>query len=286
MATDPIVRDSLYIDGGWVPSAGSGTIEVIDSTTEAVMGTVPEGTVDDVDRAVAAARAAFPAWSALPVAERTALLTKVAEALGAQMEPLGDLITHEVGMPRVLSQLVQVGLPINSFATAAQVAADFTWEQTVGNSLVVREPIGVVGCITPGTTRSTRSPPRWLLRSPPDAPWWSSPVRSPRSTPSSWPTSSTPPVSPPGVFNLVTGLRPGGGGGHRRAPGRRHGVLHRLDPGRKAGDGGGRGHREAGGHGAGREVRQRDPARCRSGDRGPRRRGQVLHELRPDVQRA
>jgi acyl-CoA reductase-like NAD-dependent aldehyde dehydrogenase len=52
-------------------------------------------------------------------------------------------------MPLTLSQLVQVGLPLNSFASAAQVAADFTWEQTVGNSLIVREPIGVVGCITP-----------------------------------------------------------------------------------------------------------------------------------------
>jgi acyl-CoA reductase-like NAD-dependent aldehyde dehydrogenase len=148
MATPETTRDSLYIDGAWVPHAG-GSIEVIDSTTEEVMGSVPEGTVEDVDRAVAAARAAFPAWSALPVEERTALLTKVAEALGARMDDLADLITHEVGMPRMLSQLVQVGLPLNSFASAAQVATDFTWEQTVGNSLIVREPIGVVGCITP-----------------------------------------------------------------------------------------------------------------------------------------
>ncbi len=149
MATHETARDTLYIDGAWVPSTGSGTIDVIDSTTEAVMGTIPEGTAEDIDRAVAAARAAFPAWSARPVAERTALLTKVAEALGAQLDTLADLITHEVGMPLVLSQLVKVGLPVNSFATAAQVAADFIWEQTVGNSLVVREPIGVVGCITP-----------------------------------------------------------------------------------------------------------------------------------------
>jgi acyl-CoA reductase-like NAD-dependent aldehyde dehydrogenase len=149
MTTPETTRDTFYIDGTWVEPSGSGTIAVIDSTTEAVLGTVPEGNSDDVDRAVAAARAAFPAWSATPVEERTALLTKVAEALGARMEPLADLITHEVGMPRVLSQLVQVGLPLNSFASAAQIAADFTWEQEIGNSLVVREPIGVVGCITP-----------------------------------------------------------------------------------------------------------------------------------------
>ncbi len=149
MATPETTRSSLYIDGTWVPSTGSGAIEVIDSTTEEVMGTVPEGTVEDVDLAVAAARIAFPAWSARPLAERTALLTAVGEALAAHMDELADLITHEVGMPRMLSQLVQVGLPLNSFATAAQVAGDFTWEQTVGNSLVVREPIGVVGCITP-----------------------------------------------------------------------------------------------------------------------------------------
>jgi aldehyde dehydrogenase (NAD+)/betaine-aldehyde dehydrogenase len=98
---------------------------------------------------VAAAAAAFPAWSATPVAERTALLTKVSEALGAQMESLADLITHEVGMPLVLSQLVQVGLPMAAFASMAEVTSQFTWEQKVGNSLVVREPIGVVGAITP-----------------------------------------------------------------------------------------------------------------------------------------
>ena len=143
------IRDRLYIDGAWVASTGTTTIDVIDSTTEAVIGTVPEGTTADVDAAVAAARAAFPAWSATPVEERTALLTRVSEALGAHLESLGDLITHEVGMPRVLSQLVQVGLPMSTFGSMASIAADFTWEKEVGTSLVVREPVGVVGCITP-----------------------------------------------------------------------------------------------------------------------------------------
>jgi len=146
---EPIARDTIYIGGAWVPSTGTGTLEVIDSTTEAVIGTIPEGTVEDVDRAVAAARAAFPAWSTTPVAERTALLDKVNEGLAARMDELADLITHEVGMPQVLSKLVQVGLPMMTFGSMAQVAEDFTWEQTVGNSLVVREPVGVVGAITP-----------------------------------------------------------------------------------------------------------------------------------------
>ncbi|MGO8872601.1 MAG: aldehyde dehydrogenase family protein [Acidimicrobiales bacterium] len=144
-----IVRDTLYIGGGWTPSSGSVSIEVIDSTTEEVIGTVPEGTVDDVADAVAAAGRAFPSWAATPLTERVAFLTAVSEALADRMEPLAELITHEVGMPLVLSQLVQVGLPMASFGSMVQVTADFIWEQTVGNSLVVREPIGVVGAITP-----------------------------------------------------------------------------------------------------------------------------------------
>jgi len=145
----PIVRDRVFIGGEWVPSTGTGTLDVIDSTTEAVMGTIPEGSTKDVDLAVAAARAAFPAWSATPVKERTDLLTRVSQELGTRMDELANLITHEVGMPLVLSQLVQVGLPMSTFGSMAQVATDFTWEQTVGNSLIVREPIGVVGAITP-----------------------------------------------------------------------------------------------------------------------------------------
>jgi acyl-CoA reductase-like NAD-dependent aldehyde dehydrogenase len=148
-STTTTTRDSLYIGGKWVPSAGSASIDVIDSTTEEVFGSIPEGTPADVDVAVAAARAALPAWGAMSVDERTSLLTEVAAGIAARTDELADLITHEVGMPRTLSQIVQVGLPVGTFNSMAQVAARFSWEETLGNSLVVREPVGVVGAITP-----------------------------------------------------------------------------------------------------------------------------------------
>ncbi|MGA8372087.1 MAG: aldehyde dehydrogenase family protein [Acidimicrobiales bacterium] len=142
-------RDKLYIDGEWVASTGTGTLNVIDSTTEEVLATVPEGTTEDIDRAVAAARRAFPAWANTSVEERAKMLTRVQEALGTRMDELADMITHEVGMPLTLSGLIQVGLPMMTFGSMAEVATGFTWEQEVGNSLIVREPIGVVGAITP-----------------------------------------------------------------------------------------------------------------------------------------
>ncbi|MBU6202179.1 MAG: aldehyde dehydrogenase family protein [Acidobacteria bacterium] len=139
----------LYIDGSWAPTEGRGTITVHDSVTEGVLGEIPEGTAADVDRAVAAAVRAFPAWSSLPPEERAAAMERVGTGLAARMDEIASVISRETGMNKVLSQLVQVGLPINSFAQAAATARSFPYEETVGSSLVVREPIGVVGCITP-----------------------------------------------------------------------------------------------------------------------------------------
>ena len=141
--------ENLYIGGTWTPSDGTETIDVIDSVTEEVMATIPAGTAADVDRAVAAAKAAFPAWSATPVEERAKYLSRIGDALGARMDEIATAISKETGMAKWLSQLVQVGLPINSFKQAAATAESFQYEEQVGNSLIVREPIGVVGCITP-----------------------------------------------------------------------------------------------------------------------------------------
>jgi len=143
------IRDKIYIGGAWVPSAGAGVHEVIDSNTEEVIGKVPEGTADDVEHAVAAATEAFPAWAATSLEERAKFMDRIAEGIAARTEELGATISREVGMPFGLSKAVQVGLPAKAFSDAAHGARTMEWEEEIGNSLVVREPIGVVGAITP-----------------------------------------------------------------------------------------------------------------------------------------
>ena len=140
--------DKLYIDGSWVAPAGDETLEVIDSTTEEVFATIPAGVPADIDRAVAAAKAAFPAWSEVSAPERGKLLLRVSEELEARRDEIADVMTHEVGMPKPLSAAIQVGTGISAFKNAAELAATFEFEDT-SNGLIVREPIGVVGCITP-----------------------------------------------------------------------------------------------------------------------------------------
>jgi aldehyde dehydrogenase (NAD+) len=143
------VRDRLPIGGAWVEPASSETIPVHNPATEEVIGSVPAGTPADVDRAVAAAREAFPAWAATPLAERQRVLAAVAAGLEARADELTVLITSELGMPLVQSRTIQVGLPLATFATAPVLAEEVPWRQQIGNSVVEREPVGVVAGITP-----------------------------------------------------------------------------------------------------------------------------------------
>jgi acyl-CoA reductase-like NAD-dependent aldehyde dehydrogenase len=100
-------------------------------------------------RTPAAAKAAFLSWSNLPKADRAKYLTAIGDALVARMDEISSAISRETGMAKQLSNMIQVGLPINSFKQAAALAESFEFEKEVGSSLIVREPIGVVGCITP-----------------------------------------------------------------------------------------------------------------------------------------
>ena len=142
-------RDKLYIDGAWVPSTGTGSIDVINASTEEVMGRIPDGTPEDVDRAVRAAKRAFPGWAATDKEERGKYLQRITEGLQARMGDIGNVVAQEVGMPIYLSTMIQAGLPIMTFGSMGQLLDTFQFEEQVGNSLIVREPVGVVGAITP-----------------------------------------------------------------------------------------------------------------------------------------
>ncbi|PRF37990.1 aldehyde dehydrogenase family protein [Burkholderia multivorans] len=143
------IYDQFYIDGAWCKPAGSGTIDVIDSGTEAVMGRIPEGLPADAQHAISAARTAFEGWAATPAATRAGYLRRIAERLQARHEELAQSIVGEVGMPIKLSRAIQVGGPIYNWNAYAKLAESFAFEAQVGHSLVVREPVGVVAAITP-----------------------------------------------------------------------------------------------------------------------------------------
>ena len=143
------IREKLYIDGRWVQSVGTGRIDVICGSTEEVMARIPEGSAEDVDAAVRSARAAFEGWAATSIAERAAFLQKIRGGLKARSEEIGKIIAREVGMPLKLATMIQAGLPILSFEIFAKMLTGFQFEERVGNSLVVREPAGVVAAITP-----------------------------------------------------------------------------------------------------------------------------------------
>jgi len=148
--TIPIaVHDRLYVGGEWVAPDSSDTIDVVNPFTEDVIGRIPAGGAGDVDRAVAAARAAFGPWSSTPAAQRAELLSAIAEKLSERGDELALTIACELGMPVALSRLIQVGLPTMSFASMAGLVEDELAPEEIGNSLVVREPLGVVAAITP-----------------------------------------------------------------------------------------------------------------------------------------
>ena len=144
-----LVRDKFYIGGQWIAPGTSETIDVHNAGTGEVMGRVPAGSPKDIDAAVAAARSALESWSAFPPGTRAEFLENISAELKKRSDELARTIAQEVGMPLKLAGRIQAGLPIANFANYAKLLRDFVFEQRVGNSLVVREPVGVVGAITP-----------------------------------------------------------------------------------------------------------------------------------------
>ncbi|WP_109530443.1 MULTISPECIES: aldehyde dehydrogenase family protein [Nocardia] len=140
---------TFYIGGKWVEPAGTEFFDVVNPATEEVFGRVAQGTAEDVDRAVAAARAAFPTWSATSVDERLAVLRAIDEEFGKRRDDLGAALTQEMGAPAALANGFQLNLLAGHLGTAIGILENFSFEEQRGATLIAKEPIGVCGLITP-----------------------------------------------------------------------------------------------------------------------------------------
>jgi aldehyde dehydrogenase (NAD+) len=148
-------REHLYIGGEWVAPSGTGTIDVINPHSEQVIARVPDGTKQDIDRAVAAARKAFDEgpWPQLTPAERASYLSRLSALIQSRMDDWATVITSENGAPFGFSQMGQVFASTMVLDYYAGLAQTYNFEEVragiMGPALVRREPIGVAGAIIP-----------------------------------------------------------------------------------------------------------------------------------------
>jgi acyl-CoA reductase-like NAD-dependent aldehyde dehydrogenase len=140
---------SIYVNGQWIPSVSQARLNVHNPANGELIATIPAGCPQDVDAAVAAAANAFASWAATSVAERVALLDRIREGMQDRREEIARTLTEEMGAPFEFSKHGQLGLPIKNLDVAARAMEKLPLEEWIGNSLVVREPIGVVAAITP-----------------------------------------------------------------------------------------------------------------------------------------
>ncbi len=139
----------FYINGEWVKPSGTATLDVIDPSTEESIGTIALGTEADVDKAVAAARAAFPAFAATSREERLALMRRLLEVYKTRYADIADTLSREMGAPKKLAHTAQAAMGSSHLAKMIETLETFEFEQLRGTTLIAKEPIGVVGMITP-----------------------------------------------------------------------------------------------------------------------------------------
>ncbi|WP_321916105.1 MULTISPECIES: aldehyde dehydrogenase family protein [unclassified Paraburkholderia] len=142
--------DQFYIGGQWVaPAVGGSTIDIVNPATESVIGKLTMGSTADVDRAVAAARAAFPAWSATTRKEREALLTRIIEHYSTRLDDIANAIHESIGAPLWLCKARQAPLGLQILQSALAALQKMEFVEQLGSAEVTREPIGVAALITP-----------------------------------------------------------------------------------------------------------------------------------------
>ena len=139
----------FYINGQWVDPITPKTCDVINPATEETFATISMGSAGDVDKAVAAAKAAFPAFSKTTREERMALIAKIMEVYKTRYEEIAETISKEMGAPIWLSQIAQAAMGTAHFGTMLQILKDYEFEEDRGATHIVKEPVGVCGFITP-----------------------------------------------------------------------------------------------------------------------------------------
>jgi aldehyde dehydrogenase (NAD+) len=148
MSGTAAVHRDIFIDGEWVPSTGRDTLSVINPYTERVIAEVVNGTPEDVDRAASAAAAALPAWSRAPIAEREAVLRRLADLIEQRESELVSMIIGEIGQPIRFAKDAQTAVAVQDIRNFADSLTEVLWEEHIDNFLVRREPAGVIGAIT------------------------------------------------------------------------------------------------------------------------------------------
>ena len=139
----------FFINGDWVLSDGGRKIDVLNPSTEQPVSQVMLGSEIDVDKAVTAARAAFPAFSATSAAQRCLLLERIVAGYQRRMPDLARAISDEMGAPISFAQMAQVPSGLGHLLATLAALRDFKFVETVGSNRVVHEAIGVVALITP-----------------------------------------------------------------------------------------------------------------------------------------
>lgn len=139
----------LYIKGQWVDPLGQETVEVINPTTEAVIGQISHGNQADVDTAVSAAKEAFPAWNALALQDRVAYVQRIADGIRQRQEDLLACIIEEMGSARSFASYMQVERSADEIEASIQSLDRIDWQEEIANASIQREGVGVVAAINP-----------------------------------------------------------------------------------------------------------------------------------------
>ena len=142
-------RTQFYIDGAWVNPVTPKSRPVVNPATEQPMYDIAMGSAADVDKAVAAARRAFETFSQTSRDERVALLARIIEVYKSRAKDLGAAISDEMGAPLAFAEKFQVGAGLGHIVATHDILKTYNFEEPIGSAMVVREPVGVVGMITP-----------------------------------------------------------------------------------------------------------------------------------------